>query len=134
MLSKAVEAFQAALGGMERREAVRFVIGRELPDTCWERQIEAAERVVLSPNAHVGPYLGKCISGRDLYILFGARLPEGAASEVPDLSRTEILTRLDALADDHRLHIPDGRTPRCAPRRSRPAWTQPVRRLRSRSS
>jgi len=106
MLSKAVEAFQAALGGMGRREAVRFVIGRELPDTCWwEQQIETAERVIMSPAAHVGPYLGKCVSGRDLYILFGARLPEGAASEVPDLSRTEILTRLDALADDHRLNI-----------------------------
>jgi DNA-binding transcriptional ArsR family regulator len=105
MLSKAVEAFQAALGGMGRQEAVRFVIGRELPDTCWERQIETAERVILAPNAHVGPYLGKCVSGSDLYILFGARLPQGAASEVPDLSRTEILMRLDALADDHRLHI-----------------------------
>ncbi len=34
-----------------------------------------------------------------------ARRPEGAASDVPDLSRTEILTRLDALADDNRLRI-----------------------------
>lgn len=105
MLSKAVEAFQGAIAGRERRDAVTFVIGRDLPNNCWEQAIEDAERVIMAPNAHVGPYLGKFISGRDLVILFGARLPPGAADEVPDLSRTEILTRLDALADDHRLHI-----------------------------
>jgi DNA-binding transcriptional ArsR family regulator len=105
MLSKAVEAFQPAVAGMSRREAVRFVIGRDLPNSWWEQSVEDAERVIMAPNAHVGPYLGKFISGRDLVILFGARLPQGAADEVPDLSRTEILTRLDALADDHRLHI-----------------------------
>ena len=38
-------------------------------------------------------------------ILFGARLPPGAGRDEPDVSRTEILTRLDALADDHRLRI-----------------------------
>ncbi len=105
MLSKAVEAFQAAVAGMERREAVRFVLGRDLPNPWWERSVQDAQHVIMAPNAHVGPYLGKFISGRDLVILFGARLPRGTADEVPDVSRTEILTRLDALADDHRLHI-----------------------------
>jgi DNA-binding transcriptional ArsR family regulator len=105
MLSKAVEAFnQAGLSRMSRREALRFVIGKD-PDTQWDSQIDAAERVILAPSAHVGPYLGKFVSGRNLTILFGARLPEGSASDVPDLSRTEVLTRLDALADDNRLRI-----------------------------
>jgi DNA-binding transcriptional ArsR family regulator len=106
MLAKAVEAFQRSdFSGMDRREAVRFVIGREIPDASWEAQIDEAERVILAPNAHVGPYLGKFLAGNALVILFGARLPEGATAEVPDLSRTEILTRLEALADDHRLRI-----------------------------
>jgi len=105
MLAKAVEAFQAAVTGMQRSEAVRFVLGRDLPNPWWERSVQDAQRVIMAPNAHVGPYLGKFISGRDLVIMFGARLPQGAANEVPEVSRTEILTRLDALADDHRLHI-----------------------------
>ena len=105
MLSKAVEAFRrAGISGMERREAIRFVTGRE-PDSSWDTQIDAAQRVVLAPCAHVGPYLGKVVTGRDLTILFGPRLPEGAVSDVPDLSRNEVLTRLDALADDNRLRI-----------------------------
>ncbi len=106
MLSKAVDAFQrTAITQMPRAEAVRYVIGREIPDTHWIGQLDDAERVILAPSAHIGPYIGKFITGRNLVVLFGARLPEGAASEVPDLSRTEILTRLDALSDDHRLQI-----------------------------
>ncbi len=105
MLAKAVEALQSAAAGMGRREAVKFVLGRDLPNPWWERAVDDAERVILAPNAHIGPYLGKYIGGRDIVILFGARLPRGASDEVPDVSRTEILTRLDALADEHRLHI-----------------------------
>lgn len=105
MLSKTVEAFQAAVHGMSREEAVRFVIGREFPTANWEEQVREAHRVIMAPNAHVGPYLGKSSTGHDLVIFFGARLPRGASDEVPDVSRTEILTRLDALADEHRLHI-----------------------------
>jgi DNA-binding transcriptional ArsR family regulator len=38
-------------------------------------------------------------------VLFGARVPEGAQIHAPDLSRAEILVRLNALADDTRLRI-----------------------------
>ncbi len=106
MLSKAVEAFQRSdITRMNRREAIRFVTGKDGADSGWDGQIDSAERVILAPNAHLGPYLAKCRTGRNLVILFGARLPEGSLAEAPDLSRTEILTRLDALSDDHRLHI-----------------------------
>ncbi len=106
MLSKAVDAFQGSgIEDMPRQKAIQFVIGRDVPNTHWAGQMDAAERVILVPSAHVGPYLGRFITGRNLVVLFGARLPEGAGSDVPDLSRTEILTRLDALSDDHRLRI-----------------------------
>ena len=106
MLTKSVEAFQRSdIARMSRREAVRYVIGRDLPETGWEDEIDSAQRVILAPNAHLGPYLGRCRAGDSLVILFGARLPEGSRAEAPDLSRTEMLTRLDALSDDHRLHI-----------------------------
>jgi DNA-binding transcriptional ArsR family regulator len=106
MLAKSVEAFQhAGLAGKTRREAVKFVIGREPPETHWLGQVETADRVILVPSVHVGPYLGRFIFGSTLVVLFGARMPEGALADVPDLSRTEILTRLVALTDDNRLRI-----------------------------
>jgi DNA-binding transcriptional ArsR family regulator len=38
-------------------------------------------------------------------ILFGARLPQGAKSSSTQFSRSEVLVRLSALADDNRLRI-----------------------------
>ncbi len=106
MLAKSVEAFQATdVERMTRREAVRFVIGRDPPESHWTGQIDEAESLILVPNAHIGPYLGKFTFGSSLIVLFGARMPEGALSDVPDLSRTEILTRIGALSDDNRLRI-----------------------------
>lgn len=106
MLTRSVAAFQGdALHGMTRDEAVRFVIGRDAGELHWGNQVTEADRVVFAPSAHVGPYLGKFVAGRTLVILFGARVPASASRDEPDLSRTEILTRLDALADDHRLRI-----------------------------
>jgi DNA-binding transcriptional ArsR family regulator len=106
MLTKSVEAFRELdLGTMSRSEAVSFVVGREVSDLPWNAQVEEAERVILAPSAHVGPYVGRFTSGRNLVVLFGARLPRGTGRDEPDISRTEILTRLDALSDNHRLRI-----------------------------
>ena len=106
MLAKAVEAFQqSGIGGMARQEAVRFAIGRELPETHWIGNLEKAERLILVPSAHIGPYLGQFRYDSNMVIMFGARMPEGALAEVPELSRAEILTRLGALSDDNRLQI-----------------------------
>ena len=64
------------------------------------------DKVIFVPSAHVGPYVGKLwAGGHTLWMFFGARLPEGAPFEAPDLSRAEIVVRLSALADDHRLRI-----------------------------
>ena len=41
----------------------------------------------------------------DFWVFFGARVPEGVRFHAPDLSRTEIVVRLNALADDSRLRI-----------------------------
>jgi DNA-binding transcriptional ArsR family regulator len=42
---------------------------------------------------------------RTLYLLFGARQPQGAVNLSPELSRSELLVRVTALADDTRLRI-----------------------------
>ncbi len=107
MLQASVEAFrQVDFRGMTPLEAARTVIGQELPEH-WEKMLDSkmVEQIVFVPSAHIGPYLGKVKPNGILWLLFGARLPEGTAVTSPDLSRSELLVRLNALADDTRLHI-----------------------------
>jgi DNA-binding transcriptional ArsR family regulator len=106
MLQDAVSAFrQIDFSQMERLEAVEFVTGQKPTEKSWERRLLEKEQLVFVPSAHVGPYLGMFPRGDAMRIVFGARLPEGADLHAPDLSRTEILVRLSALADDNRLRI-----------------------------
>jgi hypothetical protein len=106
MLQDAVSAFrQIDLSQMDRLEAVEFVTGQKPTEKNWERRLLDKEQLVFVPSAHVGPYLGMFPRGDAMRIVFGARLPEGADLHAPDLSRTEILVRLSALADDNRLRI-----------------------------
>ncbi|MBN1178308.1 MAG: winged helix-turn-helix transcriptional regulator [Anaerolineae bacterium] len=107
MLSESVAAFQQIdFAAIERLDAARLVTGQELKDVHWEEMLAQATRVTFVPSAHIGPYIGK-VWGDDesLWLLFGARLPEGTHVHAPDLSRNEILTRLSALSDDTRLQI-----------------------------
>jgi DNA-binding transcriptional ArsR family regulator len=106
MLQDAVRAFQqASLADKSVLEAAQWITGQELSEEKWQKSLAQAEQVIFAPSAHVGPYLGRLCSGKVLWVIFGARLPEGASFEVPDLSRAEILVRLNALADNNRLRI-----------------------------
>lgn len=83
---------------------IKLVTDRDLP-APWEHLSEADE-VVFVPSPHIAPYLmGVDFNEGPQYIFFGARIPEGAAVRSPALSRSELLTRLSALADDTRLRI-----------------------------
>ena len=105
-LQDAVTAFrQIELDQMSRFEAAELITGRKLEREKWENWLDAADRVVFVPTPHVGPYLGKFQVGSACGVLFGARLPTGIDFNAPDLSRAEILVRLNALADDSRLRI-----------------------------
>jgi DNA-binding transcriptional ArsR family regulator len=105
MLQASAEAFQQVdLSGLTTLEAVEKVSGQSLED-CKNTPIEQAERIIFVPSAHVGPYMGMFKSNGTIWLLFGARLPEGSGVISPDLSRAEILVRLGALADDTRLRI-----------------------------
>ena len=106
MLKDSVRAFeQTDLKRMDRREAVEWVTGHELEGEHWEPWLEQADRIILVPSAHVGPYESKFRDGGNLWLVFGARLPRGSQFHAPDLSRAEIVVRLSALADDNRLQI-----------------------------
>lgn len=106
MLQESVRAFQqAGLSGMSRREAVSFVTGQDWEDSKWPEGLEKAGRVVMIPNAHIGPYIQRSLVDDSYYIFFGARQPEGDGVRIPELDRAEIVARLSALADDTRLQI-----------------------------
>ena len=107
LLQACVDAFrQVDLSGLAPNEVVRRITGKDLPEHL-QQGIEAREitQVIFVPSAHIGPYLGKIGHDSILWLLFGARQPEGLALGLPDLSRSELLVRLAALADDTRLRI-----------------------------
>jgi hypothetical protein len=110
LLQESIDAFrQVRLDGLDKLEAIRTVTGQDTPDEKW-RWIAGMERIVFVPSAHVGPYLGKLHLKSDpgqLYLIYGARLPEGirAARPASALSRAELVVRFSALADDTRLRI-----------------------------
>jgi ArsR family transcriptional regulator len=93
-----------ALAGLSKLEAVRRVTGHTL---LGERQriLGDAHEIVFVPSLHKGPYLDTFVHGDILWLVFGARLPDGARDAASDLVRSELLTRLSALADDTRLRI-----------------------------
>lgn len=109
MLLACVEAFAGMdLRGMSPLEAARAVAGQDLPDH-WQEMLghpdDHLREIIFVPSAHIGPYLGMFKPDGTLWLLFGARAPEGTAVTSPDLSRSELLVRLNALADDTRLRI-----------------------------
>jgi DNA-binding transcriptional ArsR family regulator len=105
ILQASIDAFQQLnLSDLSKFEAAQLVLGQGL-DECLKLEFERAERLIFVPSTHVGPYLGKFKFGNTLWMLFGARIPEGVQVHAPDLSRAEILVRISALADDTRLRI-----------------------------
>jgi DNA-binding transcriptional ArsR family regulator len=104
MLQESVDAFrQLDYSGMTALEAVRVVTGRDLSG-IWDNW---PKHITFVPSAHIGPYVTRFDTGEEgtSYVIFGARLPEGARMVSPALSRSELLVRLNALADDTRLLI-----------------------------
>ncbi len=105
MLDEAVDAFRVQeFGKANALELARRVTLHEMTG-YWEGLVQRARRLVLIPSAHVGPYLGKFSYEETLWVLFGARLPEGGGIESSALTRSELLVRLSALNDDTRLRI-----------------------------
>jgi DNA-binding transcriptional ArsR family regulator len=105
MLQEAVAAFQQIdFRRMSGFEAMRMVTGQD-PHEKWQDIIADSRQIIFVPSAHLGPYLRKFKEDKLLWVLFGARLPEGAPAGASALSRSDLLVRLGALTDDARLRI-----------------------------
>lgn len=106
MLEETVRAFnQVDLTQMSRSEILSYVAGQDLSGSKWAEIIESTEKVVFLPNAHIGPYIHTSVMDDTAYLTFGAHLPEGSGLSIPELDRTEIASRMAALADETRLSI-----------------------------
>lgn len=106
MLEEAVKAFQPMdFSGKDFGEAIHQVTGRDMGADYVQKVGKDADRLIFVPSPHVGPYVGAIHGERVTWVIFGARLPEGARMDASALSRAQILVRLSALADDTRLQI-----------------------------
>ena len=109
MLEESVAAFESlGLTGLTAADVISRVSLRASPPPMEARDwLESLEHIIFIPSAHSGPYLIHI--GGDSHatarMLFGARVPESAHVSVPALGRSELLMRLNALADDTRLRI-----------------------------
>jgi hypothetical protein len=97
VLQNAVDAFrQVDFQSMTKAEAMSMVTGQD-SDTCCKHDLESCERIVFIPSTHVGPYAGKFKTEDTLWLIFSAHNPAGVDQNLPDLSRAEILVRVNAL-------------------------------------
>jgi DNA-binding transcriptional ArsR family regulator len=105
MLEESIAAFQKVdFSNMAIQDIVRYVLGRD-PRNGGDKLVDATD-VIFIPSAHIGPYA--FVFGQDKIVRFvyAARLPRNAQYTASSmLTRAELLTRLNALADDARLRI-----------------------------
>jgi DNA-binding transcriptional ArsR family regulator len=105
LVQESVSAFQQIdFTRMTTAAAFRAVTGQELSEK-WEQLIANRAQLIFVPSPHIGPYLRCFKSSRIMWVLFGARLPEGVPAGHSALSRSDMLVRLGALNDDTRLRI-----------------------------
>ena len=104
LLQDCIRAYQQlSLTGLTALESIRAVTGRDVSNQNLF-DFSTPEHIVFVPSAHLGPYLSKLGSGASIRIVFGARLPAGITGPTA-LTRSDVLVRLNALADDTRLRI-----------------------------
>lgn len=104
LLRESLASFeQIDLSDLTALEAVRAITGRDL-SSMWDRDYETPEYVFV-PSAHMGPYISAFTRGDVTYVLFGARTPEGVRPASSELTRSDLLVQLNALADETRLTI-----------------------------
>jgi DNA-binding transcriptional ArsR family regulator len=106
MIQETTRAFNKLdLKDLSRRELFGLITGKEFHESKSMGYLESAKELVFIPNPHIGPYMRTIIIRGTANIVFGARLPEGSGVHIPELDRTEIVSKMAALADETRLSI-----------------------------
>lgn len=106
LLQESVRALRNVdLTEMSPKEAIRTIIGRDLIKSGYFEDVADLEQIVFIPSAHIGPYALFFFSKGITKVLFGAQQSERFEEGTTALSRSDLLVRLTALADDSRLQI-----------------------------
>lgn len=73
----------------------------------FQERMNEARHLIFVPSPHMGPYISwfQCERINHDMVVFGARLPQNANHKSTALNRSELLVRLNALADETRLRI-----------------------------
>lgn len=108
-LRESADAFSALnFDTLTNEEIVESVTNRDLrANQYFGAEMVKAQRMIFVPTPHLGPYVSWISNdkrGEDL-ILFGARMPKNARQRSTALTRSELLVRLNALADETRLQM-----------------------------
>ena len=93
---------------MSAFDAIETVTGRNMRGKdFFEDKLEKADKLIFMPSAHLGPYIswGETADEGTMLFFFGARPPKNAKMKSTALSRSELLVRLNALADETRLKM-----------------------------
>jgi DNA-binding transcriptional ArsR family regulator len=107
MLRESVAAFNSLdFSGKSTNEIILQIIDRDNIPGKWESMLEEIDEIIFIPSTHIGPFLLTLyVSEKTARVIFGARIPKGATVTSPALRRSELLMRLNTLADETRLHI-----------------------------
>ncbi len=108
LLEESLSAFESlGLTDLTVVEALNRVVLRASLPKGTQSWLDDAEHIIFIPSVHTGPYIIRLggVDDTTERIVFGARIPEGASARLPALGRSELLMRLNALADDTRLRI-----------------------------
>ncbi len=109
LLQETVAAFQKLdYSDKGALEITRIITGRDLSSTPLAeklQKLENAQQLVFVPNPHIGPYVGIIESESMTRVYFRPRMPDGVFHQSPAIDRSELLVRLNALADDTRLRV-----------------------------
>jgi DNA-binding transcriptional ArsR family regulator len=107
MLRESVAAFNSLdFTGKSTNEILLQIIDRDSVPGKWDSMLEEIDEIIFIPSTHIGPFLLTLyVSEKAARVIFGARIPKGATVTSPALRRSELLMRLNTLADETRLHI-----------------------------
>lgn len=109
LLQEALKVHQQMdYSGMSPFEVIESVTGRDMrASSHFSAIVNRSTRLVFAPSPHVGPYIGfhEDTKNKVARLFFGARIPKGSTVQSQALSRSELLVRLNALADDTRLKM-----------------------------
>lgn len=107
LILESAEAFRGfELSQYDDAEIAQLITGKNPVE--MEKLVELmghADQITFVPSVHNGPYLMQFYRDGVLWVLFGARVPEGLRQGHAALSRAEFIVWLSALADDTRLQM-----------------------------